>query len=60
MRPVTLQFETKCNQLNADIYIQVSLRYIVGYTIGNHVLRSRSLVAVKHNFRPIYLPKRKL
>ena len=27
-------------------------RYIVGYTFGNHVLRLRSRVAVKLNFRP--------
>ena len=29
-----------------------TLRYIVGYTFGNHVLRLRSHVAVKLNFRP--------
>ena len=27
-------------------------RYIVGYTVGNLVLRLRSRVAVKLNFRP--------
>ena len=27
-------------------------RYIAGYTFGNHVLRLRSRVAVKLNFRP--------
>ena len=27
-------------------------RYILGYTFGNHILRLRSRVAIKLNFRP--------
>ena len=39
---------------NGDNHIQNAHlgRYIVGYTFGNHVLRLRSRVAVKLNFRP--------
>ena len=40
--------------LNGDNHIQNFHlgRYIVGYTFGNHVLRLRSRIAVKLNFRP--------
>ena len=34
-----------------DIHIQVSLWYTGGYGVGNYVLRPRSHVAVKLNFR---------
>ena len=51
LRLATLQFDTK---LLRDNHIKIFHleRYIAGYTAGNHVLRLRSRVAVKLNFRP--------
>ena len=49
-----IRVETAEVYLNGDNHIQNFHlgRYIVGYTFGNHVLRLRSRVAVKLNFRP--------
>ena len=56
MRLATLQFETKlqkCIRIGDNHIQNFHLgRYIVGYTLGNHVLRLHSRVAVKQNFRP--------
>ena len=43
----------KCIRMGITVFKKFHLgRYIVGYTFGNHVLRFRSRVAVKLNFRP--------
>ena len=51
----TLQFERKlqkCIRMGITIFKIFHLgRYIVGYTLGNHVLRLRSRLPAKLNFR---------
>ena len=56
MRLAALQFEAKLQKyvrMGINIFKNFNLgRYIVGYTVGNHVLWLRLRVAVKQNFRP--------
>ena len=57
MRLATLQFETRLKKsigmgIRNPIQNFLLGRYIVVYTVGNHVLRLCSRVAVKLNFRP--------
>ena len=47
----------KCIRMGITIFKIFNLgRYMVEYTVGNHVLRLRSCLAIKQNFRPYTSP----